>query len=433
MKMTNKFIRTSLSVLLLASLPMAVSAKSVTVVGTVLSGPVAAIQGSTSATAGSTATSATILGANFGVAGQGYTNGILNGVKGELESQTEVLNKLEDLAADNAYYLEKASKTEEIDREVRLRSGLVDLCISATAARAAQSAEKKVSEIKTELAERSSQRGVGTLQPEAVAERAAHQHANDFCSAIEDALGRCPNGISETPNADIKASTLYGGAKEISQTAKVTRDSEGNIIKVHGTTDVVADVSSDRLTFKPIDNTASILVIDNSINPIPDKVLDGDFSDPNNPNSVLLREYQTKLNARQTRLSFANNALNKHLSNRQPTIELAAWKEELAKAGGNADDAKEGMTVDGKISVLDKLKFDVDRRHKSATWYKKVAKKTNHELLVEMAVMDALTINLLHKIYTTLESIEGIASVQLADQINPITKGDLAQVNPAGL
>lgn len=397
-------------------------ADTVTVVGTVLSGPVGAIAGSTSSTAAATASTATVLNANFGLAGQGFTNGILNGVKGELESQTEVLNKLSDLAADNQYYLEKASKTEAIDRAVRIRKGLVDLCRSATAARRVVQGKKAAEETKAASSQTASTRAASTFHPHAVAGSNVATHAAKYCSAAEAAIGRCDT-VSETPNADIKSATLMHGAQKVKDEVEIIKDKSGNILKVVSNPVPLEEGEAlTKLTFNEEDIAASERVIINTVNPTPDRALSKDMD-----SSPGFLEHQAKFLARQTRISYSNRALNDLLADRTPSIELGDWKETINETDFNE---LEGTAVDGKISVADKLNFDVSRRFDSPNWYSHVAGLSAADKELESLSMAALELKLAHLQLQRLDDIKALLSVQLAQQMNPITKDDLSLATP---
>jgi len=424
----KKIISTSVLAALMLSLPMAAYSgccSAVAVTSTPVMGPATSIASSSGVVATQTTTMQTLLNLNFGMMGEGYTNGLISGMDENLKAQTDVLKKLTDLELDNATFLEKATKKEEIERLMRVGKGLASLCRSGTAAKQVQQAEKKTAEKGAQLNAASTSRSTTAFSPSTKVMDPVYAHDSAYCSAAGVAANRCAT-VSDKANADIKASTLMGGIAKVNVDLAVSRNSAGSVIGVTETNlaDGAEEVSK-RLTFDEDDMEASKLLIVNTVNPIPDRALDGSYT-----NSPKFLTYQSLFLSRQARISFSDTALNDVLSSREPVYNLEAWKEQIKATDALAVEKLDSAAVNGLISSADKLKFEVDRRYGSSDWYTGLSGKTTTELTQEQLMLSALDLKLQYAQLQTLEDIKILMAVQLGTTVNPVSKDDLAKEMP---
>lgn len=405
-------------------------AYSVTVVGSILQAPASKIAGSTASTASNTGSIAKdaagmnrTIQMNFG-GGAGYVNGQLDRLAGQNGALIDLMAQLSDLESDNLFKAAKADKAEQINREESIGVNAIDVCRTATSARRTGQGKSQAELAKATINEASIVRGTSTITTGASANNIIRSHER-YCSSTDYALSLCESP-SKLQNADIKSSTLFDGAAEITTQIDVVRDDQGNVIGTTGRPSVSDEKAVAKRTFNIDDINASTALINNAVNPFPDEAV---TIAANGGDRKLIPEYQSKYLARQSRIDFANSALTDIQSQRVPVVDLGGWKETIAGESGDISDLEE-KAVDGKISLSDKLAFEVSRRHDNPEWHVSMAEKTSGQKQNEMLQLLALIARIEHRQLEVMERTSATQGVHLAHVLSPITKADLEESNP---
>ncbi len=276
-------------------------------------------------------------------------------VMAEIQRQTASIRAMEEgnAAVQSQFFMERARAEAQVKYELSPR-----ICFETAGGASATVAAGEVKETLNELNRDFARRTMFTPNTSAAVRRLYDEHATKYCSAQDEALGRCTAVDSQLQNADVRA-----------------------------------DAALNTASYTPAQIDAARAFVNNVANPMPTQNIPMDWERTAQGKMFVAGQY-----VEQARGSVAANSLNAAIAARTPVQGL-----------GTA-----AMLNKADVSELELMESQVRGRFESPGWYSMIAGFSLENLQREVVKIRALQARMDLAEYRRMERIEAVLATQLA-------------------